>query len=925
MEHPNSTALPEEHPNRSGEFSKILNTMNLAAIAFLLDENLSILWANEQFLQKTGYLSKDYQYHFQTLRQYYAEYPNDFALLKSEVDCAKKDGIEITVRLPQKNGLFSWSCLSIAFVKNDADGPTQCYAVCKDSGKAVSPEAEEQQLLKKRASYFRWMLDEYMGNAYIADMQTYELLYLNQSSFELLGLTPKEVLGRKCYEVIQGRSSPCPFCTNKLLTEDTFYEWEFFNPLLGRTFLIKNRVVDWNGRRARLELSHDNYSLEYKLTKKDREREAILRTIPGGFARVDARDLRTVLWYGGEFLQLIGYTKEQFESELHSQCTYMHPDDIDRAASIMQHSRETGEHTIIEGRIITRSGTIKILTITYSYVSGEDSWDGIASFYSVGIDVTQEREEQARQRKALEDAYQAARVASLAKTNFLSSMSHDIRTPMNAILGMSAIAQTNLQAPDKIRNCLNKIDTSSRHLLSLINEVLDMSKIESGKIDLTLEEVNLSNLLQSITDMCRPLIEEKQHRFEISIGQVRHETVITDGDRLQQILMNLLSNAIKYTPAGGVITLRINELHQQGSEKSQYEFICTDNGIGISREYLPLVFEPFWRAEDPRISKLQGTGLGMTITENIVRMMNGTIDVQSELGVGSSFTVSVPLTLCLEKEACCNELQGLPVLVVDDDPITCENAAALLNELGMQGFWVLSGMEAVNRVVEAHNQNQDFFAVIIDWKMPEMDGLDTVKAIRKKLGKNVPIIIISAYDYSDIEEQFLQAGADAFITKPLFKSKMLQVLHVFLSTGSSSTTEAEEQKSCPMLSGKRVLLVEDNDINREILMELLQMQNIVVDSVENGQKALDTFEASSPGEYDAILMDIQMPVLNGYQATEAIRSLNRSDAQTIPIFALTADAFAADVAKARSAGMNGHIAKPIEINHLLEVLQKWIC
>lgn len=228
-------------------------------------------------------------------------------------------------------------------------------------------------------------------------------------------------------------------------------------------------------------------------------------------------------------------------------------------------------------------------------------------------------------------------------------------------------------------------------------------------------------------------------------------------------------------------------------------------------------------------------------------------------------------------------------------------------------------------MVEAHNQNQDFFAVIIDWKMPEMDGLDTVKAIRKKLGKNVPIIIISAYDYSDIEEQFLQAGADAFITKPLFKSKMLQVLHVFLSTGSSSTTEAEEQKSCPMLSGKRVLLVEDNDINREILMELLQMQNMVVDSVENGQKALDTFKASSPGEYDAILMDIQMPVLNGYQATEAIRSLNRSDAQTIPIFALTADAFAADVAKARSAGMNGHIAKPIEINHLLEVLQKWIC
>lgn len=920
MEHANTAAQLGDHPTASQALCKILNTMNFSAISFLLDEDLTILSANDRFLQNTGYSSKEYQ-HLQTLRRYYADYPNDFALLKSKLDDAQ-DSTELTVRLPQKNGLFFWSFLSIILVKGDPNGYTQCYAVCNDNGDMA---AEEMPLLKKRASYFPWMLDAYVGNVYIADMETYELLYLNQPSCEVLGHAPKEVLGRKCYEVIQGRTSPCPFCTNHLLTEDAFYEWEFHNPLLGRTFLIKNRIVDWNGRRARLELSHDNYSLEYKLTKKDREREAILRTIPGGFARVDARDLRTILWYGGGFLQLIGYSKGQFESELHSQCTYMHPDDIDRATSIMQRSRETGEDTIMEGRIITRSGKIRILTITYSYISSEDSWDGIASFYSVGIDVTKEREEQARQRKALEDAYQAARIASLAKTNFLSSMSHDIRTPMNAILGMSAIAQANLQAPEKVRNCLSKIDTSGRHLLSLINEVLDMSKIESGKIDLTLEVVNLSNLLQGVTDMCRPLIEEKQHRFEISTGQVRHETVIADGDRLQQILMNLLSNAIKYTPEGGTITLRINELYTQGSEKSHYEFICIDNGIGISHECMPLVFEPFWRAEDPRISKLQGTGLGMTITENIVHMMNGTIDVQSELGVGSQFTVSIPLKLRLEKEACCNELKGLPVLVVDDDPITCENAAALLNELGMQGFWVLSGMEAVHRVIEAHDQNNDFFAVIIDWKMPEMDGLDTVKAIRKRLGKGVPIVIISAYDYSDIEEKFLQAGADAFITKPLFKSKMLQVLQVFLSTSSSGVTDSEEQKGRPVLSGKKVLLAEDNDINREILIELLEMQNMLVDSVENGQKAFEAFEASSPGEYDAILMDIQMPVLNGYHATDAIRSLNRSDAQTIPIFALTADAFAADVAKARNAGMNGHIAKPIEINHLLEVLQKWIC
>lgn len=780
-----------------------------------------------------------------------------------------------------------------------------------------------EQLVKGN-EYFKMMLDEYIGNVYISDMESYELLYLNRSSYETLGQFPGDPLGRKCYEVIQGRDTPCPFCTNSRLTEDEFYEWEFYNPVLDRTFLIKNRIVDWEGHRARLELSHDNYSTEYKLTKKDREREAIIRTIPGGFARIDSGDMRTVLWYGGGFLQLIGYTREQFENELHSQCTYVHPDDIERAAEIMRRSKETGEPTIVEARIITRSKKTKILTMTYSYVRGEESWDGVPSFYSVGIDVTNEREEQARQRKALEDAFQAARVASSAKTNFLSSMSHDIRTPMNAIMGMAAIAQANLGSPEKVRDCLRKIGTSSRHLLNLINEVLDMSKIESGKIDLAPEQVNLSDLVQNITDICRPLAVEKRQQFQISLGQVRHEDVVADGDRLGQILMNLLSNAVKYTPEGGEIVLRINELHSPSPGKGQYEFICIDNGIGISSESIPLVFEPFWRAEDPRISKLQGTGLGMTITENIVRMMNGTIDVQSAPGKGSKFTVSLPLELCGVERAHSGELTGLPVLVVDDDQITCENAVSLLNELGMRGYWVLSGEEAVRRIIGARARNDGFFAVILDWQMPGMDGLQTVKAIRSSLKEDVPIIIISAYDYSDIEEEFLKAGANAFITKPLFKSKMLQVLELFVSAGARQQQDSAPQETQPSKTRRRVLLAEDNDVNREIVVELLQMQGFDVDAVENGQRAVEAFEASAPGEYGAILMDIQMPVLNGYGATDAIRALARSDARSIPIFALTADAFAADVAKARSAGMNDHIPKPIDVGRLIETLNKWM-
>ncbi len=294
------------------------------------------------------------------------------------------------------------------------------------------------------------------------------------------------------------------FCTNDRITEDEFYEWEFFNPVLDHKFMIKNRVIDWEGHRARLELSHDDDSTEYKIAKKNRERSAILRTIPGGFARLDARDMRTVLWYGGDFLRLIGYTEDQFINELNSQCTYVHPDDLERAISVMQESKATGHDTTMETRIITRDEKVRILTMTFSYVSSEESWDGIESFYSVGIDITKDREEQARQRKALEDACQAAQVASAAKSNFLSSMSHDIRTPMNAIMGMAAIARANLNSPGKVYDCLNKIGTSGKHLLSLINEVLDMSKIESGKIDLALGQVNLPGILQDVMDMCGP-------------------------------------------------------------------------------------------------------------------------------------------------------------------------------------------------------------------------------------------------------------------------------------------------------------------------------------------------------------------------------------------------------------------------------------
>ncbi|EEG74632.1 ATPase/histidine kinase/DNA gyrase B/HSP90 domain protein [[Clostridium] hylemonae DSM 15053] len=652
--------------------------------------------------------------------------------------------------------------------------------------------------------YFQMMMEEYDGNIYISDIETYDLLYLNQTACRSLDRHLEEIIGCKCYKVIQGRNDPCPFCTNDKLREDEYYEWEFYNPVLERTFMIKDRLINWNGRMARMELSHDMYTSKFKLEKKSREQDALLRSVPGGFARLDARDCSTVLWYGADFLGMIGYTAKQFEQELDSQCSYLHPDDLQRIIPILHELETSGGSAVTEAQVITRSGETKILTITLSYASGEESWDGIPSFYTIGIDITKERMEQERQRKMLEDAYKTARIASEAKTNFLSSMSHDIRTPMNAIMGMTAIAEANLYTPDKLKDCLSKINASAQHLLGLINEVLDMSKIESGKIDLTFGTVSLPELFQNISDMCRPLAQEKNQKLQLSVDDVCHKTVITDGGRLQQVLMNLLTNAIKYTPEGGAISLHVREIPSDAVYKGQYEFIVTDNGIGMTAEYIPHIFEPFSRAEDTRINKIQGTGLGLAITQNIVNMMNGTIEVQSEPENGSRFIVAVPLDLYREDMTTSAQLKS--------QSVTPDEEAA--------------------RLVE------------------------------------------------------------------------------------------EEPPSS--LSGRRILLVEDNDLNREIASELLEMHGCSIEAAENGKLAVEKFARSAPEEYDCILMDIQMPVMDGYEAARAIRALKRDDARTVPILALTANAFATDLAKAHNAGMNDHIAKPIDVERLLETLNRWM-
>ncbi|MCF0261401.1 MAG: response regulator [Sphaerochaetaceae bacterium] len=557
------------------------------------------------------------------------------------------------------------------------------------------------------------------------------------------------------------------------------------------------------------------------------------------------------------------------------------------------------------------------------FVAGDFDENGsVKSFLFAVQNIAEEKQKQLDMYKALQDAYVAANLASEAKTTFLSNMSHDIRTPMNAIIGMSAIAGTHLNDPDKVANCLKKINSSSRHLLGLINQVLDMSKIESGKVDLNEENFILSDLIDEVISMNHAAGKARKHELSIKLDNLVHEKVVGDCTRLEQVINNLLSNAIKYTPDGGKIEIVVSEKETNKQNIGWYEIVIKDNGIGMSKDFVKTIFEPFSRANDERTSSVQGTGLGMPIARNIVRMMNGDIKVESELNKGSTFTVSFSLKLQSNQDVNYESFMDLPVLVVDDDVDTCVNACEILNSLSMNSEYVTSGQEAVDKTVERHKKQDDYFAIIMDWKMPGMDGIEATRQIRTKVGSDVPIIVLTSYDWSDIEEEAKKAGVDAFLSKPLFKSKIIEVFNGFTTNRSQFNVQESKQEEDYDFTGKRVLLNEDNEINQEIAVELLSATGVEIDVAENGSIGVDKFTSKPKGYYDLIFMDIQMPVMNGYDAARAIRASGHPDATKIPIIAMTANAFSTDVRAAFEAGMNGHISKPIDMDVVLKTMKK---
>lgn len=540
-------------------------------------------------------------------------------------------------------------------------------------------------------------------------------------------------------------------------------------------------------------------------------------------------------------------------------------------------------------------------------------------------DVTTQAESIAHTNAMLKEAFSAAVAANSAKSDFMSRMSHDIRTPLNGIIGMTAIAGAHLDDRERVADSLTKIAGAGKHLLALINDILDLSKIESGKVKLTDAEFNLPSLMDDLLGMVRTQVEARQHELSVHVKNVQHEAVIGDNVRLQQVFLNLVSNAIKYTPNHGKIDLTLTELPTGSANIGHFRFVCEDNGYGMSQEFQEKLFEPFERASDDRIDKIQGTGLGMTITRNIVNMMGGEIRVESKENVGSRFTVDFKIKIMNEDHLKSEDLLNLPVLVVDDDEVTCESTCLTLKELGMKGDFCLNGYDAVEMVQTAHETGEEYFACLIDWKMPGIDGFETTRRIRRIVGPDVTIIIISAYEWEDIEKEALEAGADAFISKPLFKSRLYAAFHELPKTiREDADTTALQDFHQKNYSDKRFLLVEDNELNREIAEEILRSTGALVESAENGKIAVDLFTASESGYYDIIFMDIRMPVMNGYEAARAIRNAQHSDAQTIPIIALTADAFMEDITLAHEAGMNRHMAKPIDFQELLEVIEECV-
>ena len=670
---------------------------------------------------------------------------------------------------------------------------------------------------------------------------------------------------------------------------------------------------------ARAELEENNRKLE-ESRQALLENNEIIASAGFGIWHIILEDGKAPRMRGNtKMIELLGITGQDLTEEEIYEFWYSRIDK-DAIPSVQKSVSEMLEGKLSEntylwehpelGMIYVRcGGTSKALDEHTHHLSGYHS------------DVTEIVRAEQEKQKALSDALIAAEHANHAKTTFLNNMSHDIRTPMNAIVGFTALAASHMDNPEQVKDYLQKISVSSQHLLSLINDVLDMSRIESGKVTIEESDVHLPDAIHDLRTIIQANVTAKQQELLIDTQDVKHEDIITDKLRLNQVLLNILSNAIKFTPAGGTISFRLIEEPSSRADTADFVFRIKDNGIGMSKEFQKTIFEAFTRERTSTVSGTQGTGLGMAITKNIVDMMGGSISVESEEGKGSEFIVRIPCRIGESRVISekIPELQGLRALVADDDTHSCLSVSAMLRDIGMRPDWTNYGKEAVIRAKEAKDQADEFMVYIIDWMMPDLNGIETVRRIRKIVGDDAPIIILTAYDWSDIEAEARQAGVTTFCSKPIFMSELRSVLAKPFLTEKPA---ADEAPAVLDFTGKKILLAEDNEMNQMIAVEILKSAGFTIDIASNGAEAVEKMEATPAGTYDVILMDIQMPVMDGYEAAKRIRAMEDLEKAEIPIIAVTANAFEEDRKIALEAGMNGHLAKPYDIDAIMKTLSE---
>lgn len=601
---------------------------------------------------------------------------------------------------------------------------------------------------------------------------------------------------------------------------------------------------------------------------------------------------------------------------------YVSPNDREKLLEFVKpenlRARLAKEELISQRYLLTRNGAEHFMLLRVAKID--------AGLHAVGVgfaNIDEQTRDTLAKNQELANALAQAQHANASKTTFLSNMSHDIRTPMNAIIGFTNLALRHFENRNQVRDSLEKVLSSSNHLLGLINDILDMSRIESGRVEVAEQECNLSDLVHNLIHIIQPQINAKQQKFQIDAFKVKNEDVYADQLKINQVLINILSNAVKYTPSTGSIFFRISQSESKIPGFAKYEFRIKDNGLGMSKEFLKHVFDAFEREETSTKSGIQGTGLGMSITKKMVELMGGDIQVESEKDKGSEFTVTLDLRLQKNvKQVPIQELDNLRALIVDDDFNTCESVTTMLKQMGMRSEWTTSPREAVFRAGRALDDDP-FSAYIVDWLMPEQNGIETVRQIRRVVGNTAPVIILTAYDYSDIEAEAKAAGVTTFCTKPLFMSDLKNALSRAIH-GRNEEEASHNELSSTDFSGKRVLLVEDIEVNREIAKAILMEIGLEVEDARDGSDAVQMVKNSPPNHYDIILMDVQMPVMNGYDATRNIRALRRNDAKKVPIVAMTANAFEEDKENAIKAGMDDHLAKPLDIPKLIDMLNKYL-